>query len=100
MFPKFVLSQSNPQKSDNGCKLASMKTTLYLADGLMRQAKEQAAKDGITLTKLIEYAVRDYLDELNRPSEPFELQLLTKNCGFISDASIADRNALYALMES
>ena len=76
-----------------------MKTTLYLADELMRDAKEQAAKDGMSLTKLIEYAVRDYLDELNRISEPVEIQLLTKNCGFISDASLADRNALYALME-
>ena len=76
-----------------------MKTTLYIADDLMRDAEEQAAKDGMSLTKLIECAVRGYLDELNRVSEPIEIQLLTKNCGFISDASLADRNALYALMD-
>ena len=53
----------------------------------------------MSLTKLIECAVRGYLEELNRVSEPIEIQLLTKNCGFISDASLADRNALYALMD-
>ena len=34
-----------------------MKTTLYLDPELIRAAKKQALKNGISLTKLIEFAI-------------------------------------------
>jgi uncharacterized protein DUF6364 len=39
-----------------------MQTTLRLDDELCRQAKAQAAAQGISLTKLVEQAIREYLD--------------------------------------
>ena len=76
-----------------------MKTTLYLNPELMRAAKEQALKNGITLTQLIEYSVRDYLDAANSRNEPFQLNLLTKKCGSGMDDALTDRDKLHDLME-
>ena len=39
-----------------------MQTTLRLDDELFRQAKAQAAAQGISLTKLVEEAIREHLD--------------------------------------
>ena len=76
-----------------------MKTTLYLNPELMRAAKEQALKNGITLTELIEFSVRDYLDAANTRKEPFQLNLLTKKCGSGMDDVLTDRDKLHDLME-
>ncbi len=76
-----------------------MKTTLYLNSELIRAAKEHALKNGISLTKLIELSVRDYLDAANIPKVPHELNLYTKECGSEMDAIVADRKKLYDLME-
>ena len=65
----------------------------------MRAAKEQALKNGITLTELIEYSVRDYLDAANSRNEPFQLNLLTKKCGSGMDDVLTDRDKLHGLME-
>lgn len=77
-----------------------MKTTLYLNPELMRDAKSAALEKGISLTKLIELSVRDYLDAANTPNETFQLNLLTKNCGRNTDLVVSDRNMLYDVMES
>lgn len=76
-----------------------MKTTLYLNSELMRAAKEQALKNGISLTELIELSVRDYLDAANTQNESFQFDLLTKKCGSGMDDVLTDRNTLYDLME-
>ena len=76
-----------------------MKTTLYLNPELMRAAKEQALKNGISLTELIELSVRDYLDAANTQNESFQFDLLTKKCGSGMDDVLTDRNKLYDLME-
>lgn len=39
-----------------------MQTTLRLDDELCRRAKAQAAAQGISLTKLVEEAIREHLD--------------------------------------
>ncbi len=39
-----------------------MQTTLRLDDALCRRAKAQAAAQGISLTKLVEEAIREHLD--------------------------------------
>lgn len=76
-----------------------MKTTLYLNAELIRAAKEYALKNGISLTKLIELSVRDYLVAAKSPTEPDPLNLYTKECGPGMDAIVADRKKLYDFME-
>ena len=44
-----------------------MRTTLNLNDGLMRLAKIQAAKLGVTLTEVVESALRDKLMPSGKP---------------------------------
>jgi hypothetical protein len=44
-----------------------MQTTLRLDDELFRKAKAEAAAQGISLTKLVEEAIRERLD---KPSSP------------------------------
>lgn len=76
-----------------------MKTTLYLNAELIRAAKEYALKNGISLTKLIELSVRDYLIAANSPPEPHPLNLYTKECGSGMDTIVADKKKLYDFME-
>lgn len=52
--------------------LASMRTTLVIDDALFRRAKVAAAKQGSTLSELVERALRDVLREDATPAEaPF-----------------------------
>ncbi len=76
-----------------------MKTTLYLNSELIRAAKEAALENGITLDKLIELSLCDYLDAANLVKEPDRLNLVTKKCGSGMDVIVADRKKLYDLME-
>ena len=48
-----------------------MKTTLNFDDRLIREAKARAARDGDTLTRLIERALRDYLRPVRGPVRDF-----------------------------
>jgi hypothetical protein len=47
---------------------AHMKTTIELSDGLLREAKEVASREGTTLRAVVEAALRGYLEA--RASEP------------------------------
>ena len=44
-----------------------MKTTLEIPDGLMRDLKARAARDGKTMSELVESALRTFLEE--RPEQ-------------------------------
>jgi len=52
-----------------------MQTTLRLDDELFRQAKAQAATQGISLTKLVEEAIRDHLGKPVSPPRRQRLRL-------------------------
>ncbi len=45
----------------NNCDSAAMRTTIRLDEKLLREAKRQAAASGITLTAIIEEALRERL---------------------------------------
>lgn len=63
--------------------LFCMRTTLNLDTALMREAKKQAAESGMTLTKLIENALRVELGRTrgHEPGERFEMPVFDGGFG-------------------
>ena len=76
-----------------------MRTTLNFDDRLIRAAKSRAAQDGEPLTRLIERALRNYLEPPARREPPFRLELLTKETRTLPGVDLDDRDALYERME-
>ena len=78
-----------------------MKTTLNLDDHLVRTAKIRAAQQGETLTRLIERALRDYIQAGPRDSAPpFRAELPTRRGRAVAAVNLDDRDALYERMEA
>ena len=76
-----------------------MRTTLDIDDHVLRKAKQLAAREGKTLTRIVEEALRDRVVRPRRSARPFRLQLLTKKGRLIPGVNLADRDALYERME-
>jgi hypothetical protein len=77
-----------------------MRTTLDLDDAVLRAAKQRAAAEDLTLTRVIEEALREYLRQPRRPSRTrFRLRLVTKKGRPVRGVDLADRDALYERME-
>ncbi|MGH2714258.1 MAG: ribbon-helix-helix protein, CopG family [Thermoleophilaceae bacterium] len=75
-----------------------MRTTLNLDDQLMRAAKKEAAARGVTLTRVIEEALRAELAP--RPAhDDFRLRVPVVRGRRPPAVDISDRDALYELME-
>lgn len=51
-----------------------MKTTIDIADPLLKRAKKAAARRGTSLKALVEEALRDLLESESVAREPFRLQ--------------------------
>lgn len=73
-----------------------MKTTLEIDEGVMRRLKAEAARQGKTMSELVETALRRLLD---RPAAVVELPPLPTFDGGEALVDIADRDALYRAME-
>jgi hypothetical protein len=73
-----------------------MKTTLEIPDHLMRELKGKAARDGKTMSEIVEAALRKVLSE---PEEPRELRPLPTFDGGGWTVDPADREALYAMFD-
>lgn len=76
-----------------------MKTTLNFDDRLIKAAKVRAAEDGEPLTRLIERAIRQYLQPPRRAEEPYKLKLVTKKTRTLPGVDVADRNSLHDIMD-
>ena len=77
-----------------------MRTTLDLDDAVLRAAKQRAAAEDLTLTRVIEDALREFLRQPRRRSRTrFRLRLLTKGGRPVRGVDLADRDALYERME-
>jgi hypothetical protein len=76
-----------------------VKTTLNVDDRLLRQAKKVALERGVTLTRLFEDALRTAVAE-PRPRGDFRLRWTPVQGRRAPTVDIADRDALYDLMES
>jgi hypothetical protein len=74
-----------------------MKTTLVIHDQIMKRVKQEAAKQGLTMSELVEAALRRFLEEQKRPKRDLP-PLPVFNMGkFLVD--ISNREALYDAME-
>jgi Arc/MetJ family transcription regulator len=76
-----------------------MKTTIDLDDELLRLAKQRAAAAGVPLRAYIEDALRARLLPRPRGRSKFALQLPIIEGKAPPSVDVADRNALYDLME-
>ena len=76
-----------------------MKTTLNFDDRLIRTAKQRAAEEGETLTRLVERALRDYLRTSRGPRHPFRAELLTKRGRPVAGVNLDDRDMLHERMD-
>lgn len=77
-----------------------MKTTINVNDQLLRQAKQRAARRGITLTRLIEDALRAKLMDGDRAASAFRLRLRTVRGHAPPNVDVSDREALYDVLDS
>lgn len=76
-----------------------MKTTLMIDDRVMARLRERATREGTTISRLVEAALRRFLDADEDPRLPRALPPLPgfHGRGFLVD--ITDRDALYEEME-
>ncbi len=75
------------------------KTTLNLNDQVLRHAKERAARDGVTLTRFVENALRAKLMAIPRKGPGFKLQITTVKGKRPPNVDISDREALYDVLD-
>ncbi len=75
-----------------------MRTTLNLDDALVRAAKQEAMARGVTLTRIIEEALRAELTSKPARGE-FHLDFPVVQGRRPPDVDISDRDALYDAME-
>ena len=73
-----------------------VKVTFNLNDQILRQARDLAARDGITLTRCIEDALRERLATVQ---EPFRMRLKSVKGNRPPNVDISDRDALYDVMD-
>ena len=76
-----------------------MKTTLNFDDRLIRAAKQRAAAEDMTLTRLIECALRNYLQPTPFTDRSFRARLLTKGGWKMPGIDLDDRVSLYEWMD-
>ena len=77
-----------------------MRTTVRLDDELLSDLKRLAAQEGVTLTALLEGAVREMLARRRRPRACQSVQLPTfKGRGLQPGVDLDDTSALLDLME-
>ena len=75
-----------------------MNVTLNLDDEILRRAKTRAAREGISLTRFVEDALRSKLMDDER-KEPFKLDLVTVQGHAPPNVDISNRDALYEVLD-
>ncbi len=76
--------------------VSHMKTTLVIDDAVLAKLRREAARDGKTISELVEAALRLFLER--RPPSAAVPPLPTFKLG-TAKVDLADRDALYRLME-
>ncbi len=75
-----------------------MRTTLDINDELMKQAKSYAAKSGLTLTALLENALKEKLRSTKRQKSSYRLQWKTVKGQLQPGVDLSNRDSLFDLM--
>lgn len=75
-----------------------MKTTLDLNDQILRRAEARAAREGISLAKFVEDALRTKLMDDGRKDPAFKLDLKTVRGHAPPNVDISDREALHDVL--
>jgi len=73
-----------------------MKTTLNISDAVMKELRREAARQGRTMSELVEAALRCLLE---KPPRNGKLPPLPEFDSGGAKVDVADRNALYEVME-
>ncbi|MGD9965873.1 MAG: ribbon-helix-helix protein, CopG family [Hyphomonadaceae bacterium] len=73
-----------------------MKTTLNIDDGIMTELKREAARQGRTMSELVETALRLFLRSPRRTKALPPLPSFRSGGAFVN---VANREALYEVME-
>ena len=73
-----------------------MKTTLNIDDGIMKRLREEAARQGKTMSEMVEASLRRSLE---RPRKAVEVKPLPSFNGNGTLVDVADRESLYQAME-
>jgi hypothetical protein len=76
--------------------VSHMKTTLNIDDAVMVRLKREAARQGRTMSELVETALRGLLQSRKKPVELSPLPTFNSGGALID---VADREALYQAME-
>lgn len=75
------------------------KTTLNIDDSVMRELKREAARQGKTMSELVETALRQLLQPKTKREKQRQLPPLPTYDAGPPLVDVADRNALYEAME-
>jgi hypothetical protein len=73
-----------------------MKTTLNIEDTVMAQLKQEAVRQGRTMSELVETALRRLFRDQKKSEEPAALPTFHSGGAMVE---VADREALYQAME-
>jgi hypothetical protein len=76
--------------------VSHMKTTLNIDDTVMAQLKREAARQGRTMSELVETALRNLFRSQKKAAELSPLPVFHSGGAFVD---VADRDALYQAME-
>lgn len=76
-----------------------MKTTLNIEDQILKNAKARAARDGITLTRLVEDALKAKLLD-DEPKVKYEFRPKVVTGSKPPNVDISERDALYEVIDN
>ena len=77
-----------------------MRTTLEIADEVLRAAKKRAADEGVPLREIVERALRTFLNGGAAEPEPYRLQWRTEGGGTVNpEVDIDSRRSLHEFFE-
>ncbi len=76
-----------------------MRTTIDINDRLLRDAKRRAAEEGTSLRRVMERALRSYLQQRSAKGEGYRLRWRTERGRLQPGVRLDDRDALFDLME-
>jgi hypothetical protein len=75
-----------------------MRTTIDIADDLMRRAKKRAADEGVPLRDIVEAALREHLSGESKASG-YKFSWTTEKGELMPGVDLDDRDSLFDLMD-